>query len=103
MVAFTKAQMPNSINTVEGVAAWAAAVLSATHVGVEVTEAPGFVEPVAMFQPIPWRNPGNGNAGYRVICRASLEISPNFLNGATKPWNNVLILSNAAIPNDFTT
>jgi hypothetical protein len=101
MVAFTKADMPNDINTVEGVAAWASTVLSTLHLGVEVQEAVGILEPVAMSQPIPWRNPTNGNAGHRYIVRASLELEPNYLDGSLKIWRNVKTLSNAAIPAAF--
>jgi hypothetical protein len=100
MVAFNKNQMPNSINTVEGVQAWASSVLTALHFQQEVQESPGVVQKVGVAQVFPIEV--DGAYQLRFIGRASLPVNQNFFGGG-KIWEHVMTLSNASIPADFTT
>ncbi|WNZ28182.1 hypothetical protein HJG54_35300 (plasmid) [Leptolyngbya sp. NK1-12] len=99
MVAFTKGQMPNSINTVEGVAAWATALLTALHFQDEIQEVPGAVQKVAVSQVFPIENQGAYELRY--VGRCSLPVNQNFLGGG-KIWERVMPLSNASIPAEYT-
>lgn len=93
-----RTDIPASITTIEGLAAWALLLLTNTHAQMTIAEAPGIVEKVADAQIIQYEDGGAWK--YRFIGRASLEISSAF-QGAGKQWQHVQILSNASVPNDF--
>lgn len=100
MVAFTKAQMPNTINSVEGVVAWGTSVLTALHFQEEIQEVPGAVQKVAVSQVFPIDNQGAYELRY--VGRCSLPVNQQFFGGG-KIWERVMPLSNASIPSEYTT
>lgn len=98
MVAFSASDIPNTVNTIEGLTAWGTSILNYLHFQQEIQEAPGVVEKVAVSQAFPINN--NGVYEWRLVSRASCKINPEF-QGTGKVWNHVVPLSNASIPNDF--
>jgi len=98
MVAWSAADTPPSINTVEAMNAWTAAILSNLHFQQTFEEAPGIVEKIAVSQNFPVVV--NGAYEWRLVSRTSLKISPDFQK-LGKNWNHVIPMSNASIPADF--
>lgn len=98
MVAFSAADIPSTINTIEALNAWTAAILNYLHFQQEIQEAPGVVEKVAVSQSFPINN--NGVYEWRLVSRSSCKINSEF-QGTGKIWNHVVPLSNASLPNDF--
>lgn len=99
MVALNRANIPASINTVEALAAWCAAVLTYLHFQDEIQEAPSVIQKVAVSQTFPIEI--NGAYQLRHIGRFSLPMR-DLAIGTGKPWENVLPLSNAGVPTEFT-
>ncbi len=99
MTAFTTADLPASVNTVEKLHAWASAVLLNLNPQTEVQEAPGITEKVAVHQVFPVYL--NGQWQYRVISRMSARVDGDYLQGSAKFWTYVQEISNAAIPSNF--
>jgi hypothetical protein len=98
MVAFVPSDMPSTLNTVEAVNVWSAAILSNLHFQQEIQEAPGIVEKVAVSQNFPINV--NGVYEWRQVSRTSVKLNSTF-QGTGKIWNHVVPLSNASIPQDF--
>lgn len=98
MVAFTSANLPSSVNTVEELVAWGNSVLEFCFPVATRVEGPGAAVRVA----------SNGiftieETNERIlICRASLKLNTNFT--ATRGiWNSVQEIGSAAIPTEFLT
>lgn len=98
MVAFVASDIPATVNTVEALNVWTAAILNNLHFQMEIQEAPGIVEKVAVSQNFPINN--NGVYEWRQVSRTSVKINSTF-QGAGKIWSHVVPLSNATIPTDF--
>ncbi|MHC5721158.1 MAG: glucose-6-phosphate dehydrogenase, partial [Nostoc sp.] len=90
-------QIPSQIVTLEQLHAWSAQALFALNPGLTVIEGVGYTERAAQA--------GNywvaADVKTRMICRLSLEISPDALSGSGKPWIYVQPLSNTALPASF--
>lgn len=99
MVAFSPANLPSSVNTVEKLSVWAASILQELHFQMEIQEAPGVIEKVAVAQPFPVNL--NGAYSHRIACRTSIPISTTYLQGG-KIWTYAQDLSNASIPASYT-
>lgn len=98
MVAFSPSDLPATCTTVEAVAVWSTRVLQNLHFQMEVQEAPGVIEKVAVSQNFPLTN--NGVYEHRVIGRVSCKLNPEFQQRG-KIWEHVVPLSSASIPADF--
>ena len=98
MVAFSTADLPPTINTVEGLSAWCACILSNLHFQQTFEEAPGIVEKIAVSQNFPVLT--NGVYEWRQVSRTSLKLNSDFQKTG-KVWNHVQPMSNASIPADF--
>lgn len=100
MVALNRANIPASITTVEGLAAWCCAVLTNLHFQQEVLEAPNLSQKVAVSQTFPIEL--NGAYQLRHVGRVSLPVADAYFGGG-KIWEHVIALSSASVPTDFTT
>lgn len=99
MVAFSPADIPSSIDTLEKLSVWCSTVLQHLHPEQTVLEAPGITELVATASP--YQIIVNGDFTWRNIARQSIELNPNWQRGATKLWTHALPLSTQAIPVEF--
>lgn len=100
MVALNRTQIPASITTVEGLAAWCCAVLTTLHFQQEVLEAPNLIQKVGVSQVFPVEI--NGGYQLRYVGRVSLPVVDTALAGG-RIWEHVVALSSSSVPNDFTT
>lgn len=98
MVAFSTADLPTTINTVEGLSAWCACILNNLHFQQTFEEAPGIVEKIAVSQNFPVIV--NGAYEWRLVSRTSVKISADFQKTG-KIWQHTIPMSNASIPADF--
>ena len=98
MVAFSTADLPASINTVEALAVWATRVLTYLHFQQEIQEAPNVIEKVALSQVFPIST--NGVYELRLVGRVSVKINTEY-QSTSKIWQHVVPLSSASIPADF--
>lgn len=98
MVAFSTADLPPTINTVEALAVWSTRLLAYLHFQQEIAEAPGVIEKVAVSQNFPIQN--NGVYEHRIVGRVSCKLAPEFQQSG-KVWQHVIPLSSASIPADF--
>lgn len=90
-------QIPSQIDTLEKLHAWSAAALFAINPTITVIEGIGYTERAAQSGRF-WVA---ADAKTRLITRASLEVSPDYLSGSNKPWTYVQPLSNTALPASF--
>ncbi|MEH2377608.1 MAG: glucose-6-phosphate dehydrogenase [Nostoc sp.] len=90
-------QIPSQITTLEQLHAWSAQALFAINSGLTVIEGVGYTERAAQA--------GNfwvaADVKTRMICRLSLEVSPDHLSASGKPWTFVQPLSSTALPASF--
>ena len=90
-------QIPSQIVTLEQLHAWSAQALFAINPTITVIEGVGYTERAAQA--------GNfwvaADAKTRMICRLSLEVSPDHLSGQNKPWTYIQQLSTTALPSSF--
>jgi hypothetical protein len=91
-------QIPSNINTLEKLVAWAGLCLANTNPTLEAIEGQGYSERVAQSNIFYIRADNRS----RLIIRASLPISNDYLAGGQKTWNYAQDLSNTAIPTIFT-
>lgn len=98
MVALSKADIPDGINTVEKLAVWCDTILQHLHPEVLVIEAAGGQDRAIVSQP--WFIPAATPPRWRVISRSSIEISPNWQRGG-KIWGHAIELSTGSIPSEF--
>ncbi len=97
MTAFTKAQMPDSIDTLEEVAVWAISTLSFVNADVTAIEGPGISERAAQAGIFYVES----DKKYRFLGRVSVAMSAEYLSGNNKLWNYAQELSNTQIPTIF--
>lgn len=100
MTALTKADIPDSINTVEKLALWCETLLQHLNPDVTVIEASGGADRAVISQP--WFITATNPPTWRVISRTSLAVSSTWQRGG-KIWNFAQELSSAAIPSEFKT
>jgi hypothetical protein len=100
MTALTKAQIPDSINTVEKLSVWVDTLLQHLNASSVVIEAAGGQDRAIVSQP--WFIAADNPPKWRVITRSSVEIDSNWQRGG-KIWNFARELSAATIPSEFTT
>ncbi|MHC5728358.1 MAG: glucose-6-phosphate dehydrogenase [Nostoc sp.] len=90
-------QIPSQIVTLEQLHAWSAQALFAINSTITVIEGVGYTERAAQA--------GNfwvaADSKTRMICRLSLEVSPDQLSGSNKPWTYIQQLSNTVLPSSF--
>ena len=98
MVAFSAADLPASINSVEKLSVWATTVLNNLHFQQTIQEAPGVIERVAVSQPFPITS--TEPYKWRYVGRVSVELSSNW-QGNGKVWEHAQPLSASTIPLDF--
>lgn len=95
MTAFTTADIPASVDTVEKLHAWSASILAELNPSATAIEGPGTsvrtASANAFFIP-----EGPSEPEYRYICRTSLKLEGDWRTG--KIWENVEAISNTAIP-----
>lgn len=100
MSALTKADIPASINTVEGLAVWCAMVLNHLYPNTTVREVPERVERVAVEQTFPYSEDNGQSFKIRQIARVSVELGKSYqMRG--KRWEHVQEIGTLAIPVDF--
>lgn len=98
MVAFSKADLPDSINTVEKLELWAVTLLQHLNPTTTVIEAAGSTDRAVVSQP--WFITADATPKWRVISRSSIEVNSNWQRGG-KIWNFAVELSSATIPSEF--
>lgn len=98
MVALSKADIPDGINTVEKLAVWCDTILQHLHPEELVIEAAGGQDRAIVSQP--WFIAAAAPPKWRIITRSSIEINPNWQRGG-KLWNFAIELSGASIPSEF--
>lgn len=98
MTAFTSSDLPPQINTLEKVAAWATATLSALYPSEFVIEAPRVEEQVATSNP--FQILATGTPDWRLISRTSLKM-PDDWQGRGRPWELVEEIGTLPIPTKF--
>lgn len=99
MTAFTTADLPASINTLEKLSVWVSMALSNINQQTAIQEISGLNQPVAVAQLFEYDD--NGVKKWRFVGRHSIELSGNWQNGTAKVWANAQILSANALPTDF--
>lgn len=97
MTAFTKMQMPDSIDTLEEVAVWALSALSFVNADLTAIEGPGISERTAQAGIFYVES----DKKYRFLGRISVAMSAEYLSGNNKLWTYAQELSNTAIPTIF--
>lgn len=100
MTALTKAQIPDSINTVEKLAVWVDTLLQHLNAATLVVEAAGGQDRAIVSQP--WFISADNPPRWRVISRSSIEIDANWQRGG-KIWTFAREINTATIPSEFTT
>lgn len=95
MTAFTPADLPASVDTVEKVAVWAVSALSEINPDAVAIEGPNSTNPIATANPF-YIPIGPPTPEHRIICRTSLKLEGDWRTG--KIWENVENISNTALP-----
>jgi transketolase C-terminal domain/subunit len=90
-------QIPNSIQSVEMMAAWSGLALANLNPQLQALEGVGINQQVAQAG-IFYVATDNK---YRLLVRLSLEVSPDYLIGGQKLWTYVSQFSNTALPAGF--
>ncbi len=98
MTAFSSADLPASVNSVEKLALWAATVLQHLNPSLTIIEESGKAELAAQSGPffIAAANPPE----WRVISRSSIAVAPTWQRTG-KIWQHAIDLSTTAIPAEF--
>jgi hypothetical protein len=97
MTAFSKDNLPASVNTIEKLAVWVGAASNQINKLVSANEGPGTAQKVAQFGIF---NVEANNTS-RVIMRHSLELEDSFAIDGKPIWENVKELSVDPIPSAF--
>lgn len=97
MTAFTKAQIPNEVNTIEKLVVWGAMMLNQLYRTQTAIEGDGVPQRVAQFGPyfVP-----NDNTT-RALLRVSVQVNNDYASSGNKLWEEVQDLGISAIPDDF--
>jgi hypothetical protein len=99
MVAFSTADLPTSINTVEKLHVWASMVLNNVALQATIQEVPNLSQPVAVSQIFTYADAGTQK--WRHVGRVSVELDATWQTGAAKPWTYAQAVSATAIPTAF--
>lgn len=99
MTAFTTADLPTSINTIEKLAVWVAMATNNLNLQTTVQEVSGVAQPVAVAQIFTYND--NGVIKHRFVGRISVELNPSYQDGTAKLWTHAQNLSATAIPVGF--
>lgn len=89
--------IPSNIVTLEQLAAWCGLALSNINPSVKAVEGVGYSERCSQAG-IFYVEADNK---YRLLCRQSLQVSPDYLAGGLKMWTYIQPLSNTALPATF--
>ncbi len=98
MTAFTKIQLPDSVDTLEELAVWAISSLSYINADTTAIEGPGISERAAqagIFYV-------EADKKYRFLGRVSVQMSSEYLSGNAKLWTYAQPLATTEIPTIFT-
>lgn len=98
MVAFSRSDLPDSVNSLEKLEIWVVTALQHLHPDTTAIETSGGSERVILSAPffIPAATPPT----WRNIARSSIPLSANWQRGG-KIWNYALDLSGATLPAEF--
>ncbi len=100
MTAFSTANIPSNVGTVEELAAWACSVLAELNPTVFVQTQAGLLEPAVTTQT--FRYPNQETNPERLVIVAYLPLTQNW-RGQGKIWSNgIQELSSAALPAGYT-
>lgn len=97
MSAFSKTQLPTSVDTLEKLAVWAGAALHKLNRTATAVEGTGTASRVAQFGIYTVE----ANNTDRVIMRQSLVLDADYAIDGKPIWENVQQLSTDAIPSEF--
>jgi hypothetical protein len=98
MTAFSTADLPTTVNTVEKLLLWANTVLQHLNPDLTAVEETGRAE--LMMQSAPFFISAVSPAEWRVISRSSLRISADWQR-VGKIWNHAAEISTKPIPTEF--
>ena len=104
MTAFTRTDIPASVDTVEKLAVWVANLL--TYINPKTTAVEGTKNADAVTVRISQFSPYfisavPDDSHWRIISRQSIRLNSDWQSGGTKIWTHALTLSSMAIPTDF--
>lgn len=101
MTAFTPANIPSNVNTLEELAVWAVSALAEINPTASITTAPGIAETVVSAYPFTFRNqPTNPE---RMVLVAYLPLVPGWRSVGKLFSNGVSEISTTALPSSYTT
>jgi hypothetical protein len=104
MTAFTRTDIPASIDTVEKLAVWVADLLAYLNPKVTAIEgtkdADAVTVRVSQFSPY-FISAVADDYHWRSVARQSIRLNSNWQAGGTKIWTHALELSTTSIPSDF--
>lgn len=93
----TPAQIPESCNTAEKLAAWAGLLLHRTNGNLKVVEAPNYSDyacQASIFQA--------DDGTQRLIIRLTLELEDGYAESGAKVWTQIKPFSEVAVPAAYT-
>lgn len=97
MTAFTKAQIPPEVDTIEKLVVWSAMMLNQLYRTQTAIEGDGQPQRVAQFGPYFVTNDNTT----RALLRVSVQLDNNYGSSGNKLWEEVQDLGIADIPADF--
>lgn len=101
MTAFTTANLPSNINTVEELAGWAASVLAEVNPSEQINTGSGSLEQVATVDTFNFV--GQAESPGRLICVLYLPLTADW-RGQGKIWSNgITEISTNSLPAGYTT
>ena len=101
MTAFTTANIPSNVNTLEELAVWAISALAEINPTATITTAPGTAETIVSAYPFTFRNqPTNPE---RMVLVAYLPLVPGWRSVGKLFSNGVSEISTTALPASYTT
>jgi hypothetical protein len=99
MTAFSSADLPSSINTIEKLAVWVSMAMNNLNQQTSIQEIVNLNQPVAVSQIFEYTD--GAVKKWRFVGRISVELSANWQQGATKMWTHAQALTATTIPTDF--
>jgi hypothetical protein len=97
MTVFNRAELPDNIVTIEQLVAYGSLALMAMNPNVAAIEGVGISQRAAQAGTFFIDADGK----HRLLCRVSLEISPDYLAGGKQTWTYVQPLSENLLPANF--
>lgn len=101
MTAFTTANIPANVNTLEELAVWAISALAEINPTATITTAPGAAETVVSAYPFTFRNQATNPE--RMVLVAYLPLVPGWRSVGKLFSNGVTEISTTALPSSYTT